>query len=149
MKEIIEDRDTIESIIRRAPVCRIALSDEGQPYVVPVCFGYEHGTLYFHSAPSGRKLDILGKNNAVCFELDLDHETVRAEDACNWSIKYRSVVGFGRAFVVKEPEEKKKALDVIVAHYGGDPAAYPEPTLKKTAVVRVEIHSMTGKVSGY
>jgi len=149
MKEIISDRDTIESIIRRASVCRIALSDGGQPYVVPVCFGYADNTLYFHSAPRGRKLDVLRENNAVCFEFDVDHEIVRSEDACKWSMKYRSVVGFGRALLVEDLEEKRRALDVIMSHYGGNPYAYPEATLRKTAIVRVEIHSMTGKTSGY
>ena len=49
MREITNDVDTIESIIRNASVCRIALSDDGQPYVVPVCYGYADSTLYFHS----------------------------------------------------------------------------------------------------
>ena len=149
MRRITSDVDAIESVIRSASVCRIALSDDGQPYVVPVCFGYADNTLYFHSAPRGRKLDILGKNNAVCCEFDVDQEIVRAEDACAWSVRYRSVVAFGRASIVKDLEEKGKALDVIVAHYGGRPCAYPEATLLRTTVVKVEIQSMTGKISGY
>jgi len=149
VKKITEDKNTIESIIRQASVCRIALSDDAQPYVVPVCFGYEDNTLYFHSSNKGRKLDILRKNNAVCFEIDLDHEIVRSEDACEWSIKYRSVIGFGRAFLVEDFEDKRRALDVIVAHYGGRLHEYPEATLRNTAVVKVEIQSMRGKISGY
>lgn len=149
MKKITEDKNTIESIIRQASVCRIALSDDAQPYVVPVCFGYEDNTLYFHSSRKGRKLDILRKNNAVCFEFDIDHEIVRSGGACEWSIKYRSVIGFGRAFFVEDLEEKKRALDIIVGQYSGRPCEYPEATLRNTAVVKVEIQSMTGKVSGY
>ena len=147
MRKITTDVDTIESIIRSASVCRIALSDDGQPYVVPVCFGYVDNTLYFHSAPSGRKLDILGKNNAVCCEFDVDQEIVPAEDACAWSVRYRSVVAFGRAFIVEDLDEQRKALDVIVAHYGGQPRVYPEATLQRTAVVKVEIQSMTAKIA--
>jgi nitroimidazol reductase NimA-like FMN-containing flavoprotein (pyridoxamine 5'-phosphate oxidase superfamily) len=149
MRKITSDVDTIESIIRSASVCRIALSDDGQPYVLPVCFGYADNTLYFHSAPRGRKLDILRKNNAVCCAFDVDQEIVQAEDACAWSVRYRSVVAFGRAFVVEDLEEQRQALDVILAHYGGQPCPYPEPTLRRTAVVKVEIQSMTAKISGY
>jgi nitroimidazol reductase NimA-like FMN-containing flavoprotein (pyridoxamine 5'-phosphate oxidase superfamily) len=149
MRKTTSDMDTIESIIRSAPACRIALSDDGQPYVLPVCFGYADNTLYFHSVPTGRKLDILGKNNAVCCEFDVDQEIVQAEDACAWSVRYRSVVAFGRAFIVEDLEEKRQALDVILAHYGGRPRAYPEATLLRTAVVKVEIQSMTAKISGY
>ena len=149
MKKIIRDRDTIESIIRRASVCIIALSDDDQPYVVPVCFGYEDDALYVHSAPRGRKLDILRKNNAVCFELDVDREIVRSGDACKWSVKYRSVIGFGKAFFAQDLAEKTKALDLIVTHYGGRPTEYSEAMLRKTTIVKVEIQSMTAKVSGY
>jgi nitroimidazol reductase NimA-like FMN-containing flavoprotein (pyridoxamine 5'-phosphate oxidase superfamily) len=47
----ITDRAGIDGILRDARVCRIGLPDEGRPYVVPVCFGYRDGALYFHSAP--------------------------------------------------------------------------------------------------
>jgi len=149
MREIIKDRDTIEGIIRSAQVCRIGLVDEGQPYVVPVCFGYADGVLYFHSAPRGRKVEALRKNDAVCCEFDVDVEIVRNGDACKWSVRYRSVIGFGRASIVAEPEEKRRALDTIVAQYGGKPQAYPEDTLQRTAVIKVQIDRMTGKTSGY
>lgn len=149
MRTTTTDRAIIESVIRRATVCRIAMVDRDCPYVVPVCFGYREDTLFFHSAPRGRKLDILSKNGAVCFEFDLDHEIVPAENGCGWNLRYRSVVGFGRASLVEDPEEKCSALDLIVAHYGGQPAAYPESTLERTAVVKVEIQRMTAKLSGY
>jgi nitroimidazol reductase NimA-like FMN-containing flavoprotein (pyridoxamine 5'-phosphate oxidase superfamily) len=149
MRDVTTDRDVAESIIRRATVCRIAMSDEGRPYVVPVCFGYAGGVLYFHSSHAGKKIDILRKNNAVCVEFDVDQEIVKAESACKWGIKYRSVIGFGEAFFVEDIEEKGRALDIIMTHYGGKPQDYPEATLKKTAVVRVEMRSATVKVRGY
>ena len=147
-REIIGDRDTIEGIIRSAQVCRIGLCDDGQPYVVPVCFGYADGVLYFHSAPRGRKVEALRKNDAVCCEFDVDVEIVRDGDACDWSVRYRSAIGFGKASIVEEPEEKRRALDTIVAQYGGKPQAYPDDTLRRTAVVKIEIESFTGKTSG-
>jgi len=55
----ITDRSQIEAIIARSQVCRLALSDGGQPYIVPLCFGYRRSRLYFHSAAAGRKIDIL------------------------------------------------------------------------------------------
>ena len=153
VRKIIEDRGTIEAIVRKAPVCRIALCDDGQPYVVPVCFGYRFGddgdVLYFHSSRKGRKLDVLRKNHAVCFEVDVDHEFVRSPNACEWSIKYRSVIGFGRASLVEDLEEKRRALDAIMAHYSNQAYEYPEATLSRTTVVKVEIERMTAKVAGY
>jgi nitroimidazol reductase NimA-like FMN-containing flavoprotein (pyridoxamine 5'-phosphate oxidase superfamily) len=150
MKEITQDRNVIESIVRQALVCRIAMTDGDQPYIVPVCFGYADNALYFHSSAKGRKVDILKRNGAVCFEFDVDQALVSTKIPCRSSIKYRSVIGFGKAFFVQGPAEKKKALDIIMAQYGGQPPyAYPAATLEKTAIVKIEVESMTAKVAGY
>jgi nitroimidazol reductase NimA-like FMN-containing flavoprotein (pyridoxamine 5'-phosphate oxidase superfamily) len=148
VKEKTTDRETIDAIIGRASVCRIGLCDEGLPYIVPVCFGYAGDTLYLHSALRGRKLDILGRNSAACFEFDVDVETVPAKSACGWSMRYRSVVGFGDASLVEDLEEKRKALDIIVAQYGGQPGEYSASMLEKTAVVKITIQRMTAKTTG-
>ena len=59
------------------------------------------------------------------------------------------MIGFGRVFFVEDAEEKRKALNIIMAHYGGESCDYPEATLEKTAVVKVEFESLTAKVSEY
>jgi nitroimidazol reductase NimA-like FMN-containing flavoprotein (pyridoxamine 5'-phosphate oxidase superfamily) len=87
MRDITTDKRVIESIIRQATVCRIAMSDKDQPYVVPVSFGYEDGTLYFHSSATGKKVGILRKNNAVCVEFDADEEITKAKSVCNWGLR--------------------------------------------------------------
>ena len=66
----ITSRAVIDEILGRAVVCRLALNDEGSPHIVPVNFGYAGNTLYFHSAPSGRKIDlILGEPRATFEEI--------------------------------------------------------------------------------
>jgi nitroimidazol reductase NimA-like FMN-containing flavoprotein (pyridoxamine 5'-phosphate oxidase superfamily) len=139
----------METILRRATVCRIAMCDGDSPYVVAVNFGYADNRLYFHSATEGRKLDILARNNRVCFEADVDVELVPAEKPCGWTARYRSVVGFGRAFVVDDAEEKARALNLIVTQCGGKPGAYSAKALDEVAVVRVAVETMTGKQAGY
>jgi len=69
-KEVPGAKD-IEDIIRKATICRLALCEGDRPYIVPLCFGYEDGKLYFHSASRGRKLKILENNRNVCFEMDI------------------------------------------------------------------------------
>jgi len=146
----IKDKRLIESIIKKATVCRIALSENNVPYIVPLSFGYQDNCLYFHSAPEGRKIDIIKQNNNVCFELDIDCELVKkSQDPCSWSMKYYSVIGFGKAFFVDELEEKRKALNIIVGHYSSDLYEYPVNEVNKVAIIKVEIESMTGKRSGY
>jgi hypothetical protein len=145
----ITDRAAIEAILRRATVCRIGLVGKDGPYVVPMSFGYDAGRLYLHSAREGRKIDLLREDPRVCFEVDLDVDVVRKENPCQWSLRYRSVVGFGRAVLVEDPEEKRRGLEVILRHHGGDPSALHERSLDGVSLIRIEIREMMGKQSGY
>lgn len=145
----ITDIAAIEGIIRKAQVCRLALSEHGRPYIVPLCFGYKDNTLYFHSAREGKKLDIIRKNNNICFEIDTDLELVRGKKACNCSMKYRSVIGFGRAEFIEDIEPKCRALDIIMQNYFEGLFRYPEESIQNTVIIKVEIESMTGKKLGY
>ena len=52
----ITDIKSIEEIINKAKVCRLALSLDDTPYVVPVCFGYNGETIYIHSAKEGQNI---------------------------------------------------------------------------------------------
>lgn len=144
----ISDRSEIDAVIRKSTVCRLAMIDGDRPYVVPLCFGYHGDVLYFHGASSGKKIELLQANPNVCFEFDWVVEIIEAEDACKWSIKYQSVVGFGRAFLLESPEEKIEGLNIIMSQYSGKTFQFPEDRLKATTVFKVEIAGMTGKQSG-
>ena len=57
----ITDIKSIEKIMFKAKVCRLALTQDNTPYIVPVCFGYNSKVIYFHSAKEGKKIDIIRK----------------------------------------------------------------------------------------
>jgi nitroimidazol reductase NimA-like FMN-containing flavoprotein (pyridoxamine 5'-phosphate oxidase superfamily) len=147
-KEITE-RHLLEDVLRRGEVCRLALFDEEYPYIVPLNFGYENGKLFLHGATSGKKLDLIRRNPRVSFEVETDLEILTAEDPCNWSMRYRSVVGRGTAVILETPEEKRHGLNVVIAHYGKESFPFPDAALQTVAVVRVDIADMTGKESGF
>lgn len=142
------DKDEIEAVIRKAVVCRLGLAGDEGPYVVPICFGYEDGVLYFHCGPKGKKVEMLRKDDRVCVEFDVDVELAPLDDPCRWSFKYRSVIGFGRASFVDDHEEKLEALKAIVRQYGSDNFDFSEKSIRRTTIVRVDIESMTGRQSG-
>ncbi len=144
----INDIAVIEGILSRATVCRLGLCDGGRPYIVPLCFGYKDNTLYFHCSPEGKKLDILRKNNNVCFEVDIDSRVIKADQACDWGMKYKSVIGFGKAMFIEDIESKRKALDVIMQQFSEKSFEYIDEAIKNTIVIKVEIETMTGKQSG-
>jgi nitroimidazol reductase NimA-like FMN-containing flavoprotein (pyridoxamine 5'-phosphate oxidase superfamily) len=141
----IRDKAEIERIIQKALVCRVGLSDGDSPYMVPVCFGFKDDTLYFHSAQEGKKIEILRKNNKVCFEMDIDTTLIEGKKGCDWGIQYSSVIGFGTASFVEDIEEKKKALHVLLEHYSDKSYEFPEPCLGQVAVIKIRVESMTGK----
>ncbi|MGD8536508.1 MAG: pyridoxamine 5'-phosphate oxidase family protein, partial [Candidatus Aminicenantes bacterium] len=141
----IKDKAGIERIIKKALVCRVALSDGDSPYVFPVCFGFKDGCLYFHSAQEGRKIDILRRNNKVCFEMDIDTEMIEGEIGCEWGIRYSSVIGFGTASFVEDVEEMKEALSVLLEHYSDKKYEFSEKSLKQVMVIKIQVESLTGK----
>jgi len=149
-KEIVDEKVMI-SIIEKAIVCRVAMCWQDEPYVIPMNFGYRNNYIYLHSAGEGRKLDILRNNDKVCIEFDVDVELVQSREACKTSMKYKSVLIFGTAVILKDIAEKKKALDIIMHHYyyRTSPSVfhYPKDALEKVIIVKVKVENMTGKES--
>jgi len=141
----ITDIDEIEGIIKKALICRLGLVDNDEPYVIPVCLGYERGALYFHGSLKGRKVELIKKNNKICFEMDIDAELEKSEDPCKWAMKGKSVVGVGRASILEDDGEKSHALRLIMGHYSKGDFSFPKPALDSVSVVRVDISSITGK----
>jgi hypothetical protein len=145
----ISDRTEIDSIIRSANLMRIALVDGDVPFLIPVFYAYEGSALYFHSAQAGTKMEILKRNNNVCFEISIDNGFIESEEACDFEAKHRTVIGVGKAQFVEDVLEKIKALDLIVAHFSDKKFEYPEANLKRTAVIRIDIESIKGKKHGF
>lgn len=144
----ITDRSVIDNMLKEAKVCRIALSDGNMPYILPMNFGYRDGCIYLHSAKEGKKIDILTRNNNICFEVDLFHGVRAKEAVCNWGAIYESVVGFGKAYIIEDPREKKAGLNAIVEKFSDKPAFdYSEKSLEEVAVIKIVINEMTGKKS--
>lgn len=146
----IKDENMVKSILKDALVCRIALCDDKCPYIIPMNFGFKDGYLYLHSGPLGKKMEIIKKNNQVCFEVDIETQLVTAEHPCDWGMNYLSVVGFGKALIVDDIKEKKKALNIIMDKYSNEPSfEYSETAIENVVIIKVKITELTGKKSGY
>jgi len=76
---------------------------------------------------------------------------IKSATPCNWSAKYRSVIGFGKAFFVEDFEEKRRALNLIVQKYSDTSHEYEfsEGVLDTVTLIRINIENITGKKSGY
>ena len=145
----IKENSDIESIILRCDVCRIAFADNNIPYIVTMNFGYVpegNGILYFHCANEGRKLDMIRKNNHVCFQMDTDHKLYGGEKGCDWGMNFSSIVGYGNISIITEDESKTEGLNAIMLHYGATgEITYNENVMRRTTILRLDITRMTGK----
>lgn len=143
----IMDIDEIESIIKGSAICRLALSENGSPYIIPVCLGYSNKIIYFHSANAGKKIDLIKRNNNVCFEFDIYGGMVTNGNPCDWDVRYSSVIGYGKAFFLEDTQEKINGLNIILKHYSDDTFVFPENHIKNVKVIKIEIEKITGKRS--
>ncbi len=143
----INDREEIDRIISDCQVCRLGLSDGLEPYIVPLCFGYDGKALYFHGAPEGRKMDLLRKNGRVSFEFDVVRKIARDETACRWSMAYESVMGTGSVVFLESPADKREALAVLMAQYSDEAYSFPDPSVEAICVFKVHIDTICGKQS--
>jgi nitroimidazol reductase NimA-like FMN-containing flavoprotein (pyridoxamine 5'-phosphate oxidase superfamily) len=141
-----------EAVIRRCPSCCVSMVDpEGKPYVIPMNFGYADDHVYFHGSAKGKKIDVLKNQSDVCISFTTDHELryVTEEVACSWSMRYRSVLVYGKAVFVVDPEEKINILNIFMAHYTDKKFEYNDPAIREVIVFKVKVDKMEGRVYGY
>ncbi len=142
----------IEKIIRKCRFCSLAMVDlEGKPYVLHMNFGFKDKVLYLHAAPEGKKIDILNKNPQVCVAFSTDHllRWQNIEVACSYSMKYRSVLLYGKVEFVEDLKEKEDALNIIMHQYTQEDYRYSEPAIRNVCVFKVKAEKLEGRAFGY
>ena len=168
---IIEDQQRVEEIISRCDICFVGITDqEGNPYVIPMNFGYQEGVIYLHSGPTGSSIDMLERNNNVCITFSTDHELVfqHPKVACSYRMKAKSVicrgkVGFigmlkyqlmvcaesvicrGKVGFIEDMDSKREALNIIMKHYSSREFVYSDPAVRNVKIWEVPISSVTAK----
>ncbi|MFV0467826.1 MAG: pyridoxamine 5'-phosphate oxidase family protein [Dysgonomonas sp.] len=147
----IEEKSKIEAIIKSCHTCSVGMIDtQGQPYVVPMNFGYEDGVVYLHSAPEGESIRSLEMNPNVCItfcgETNLAYQD--KEVACSYRMKGLSAMCRGKVLFIEDIDEKIKALNILMKNYTDKPFQYSDPAVRNVKIWRVDVESMTGKEFG-
>jgi len=148
----ITDQKEIDEIINKCQVCYVSMVDENNhPYVLPFNFGYSDGIIYLHSSQKGLKIDILKKNPAVCIAFSTDHQLRYQSEqvACSYSMKYRSVLAFGKVEFITDMEQKIQFLNNVMTHYTDRDFTYNEPALREVCTYLVKVEKFTAKLYGY
>lgn len=144
----VTDPAELDEILRSATVMRLGLCVDDVPYVVPLNFGYEPGRIYFHSAREGRKLDMIARNEKVCFEAEGGYDLISADKPCDYWTRFRSVIGWGRARIVTDPDERLHGFKVLMRHVAGRECTdqdFPAKHADLAHIVAIDIERMTGK----
>jgi hypothetical protein len=148
-KRILEDEGTILSILEKTPVGVLATCAGEEPWAVPMNFVYDAGSrrVYLHSGLKGRKLENIRANPRVSFLVYVPGKLAAAEKACEFGQRYQSVILSGRARIVDENEEKRRALEQLVAKYAGGRKVEPpaDEDLARVAVIAIEVERVSGK----
>ncbi len=157
----VTDPAILEEILSSSPSCRIGFAAGTTPYIVNLCYGYEWRTgyrqkgvddgarvlnMYFITRTKGRTIDFLRKNNLVCFELDVVHgHDDSSTTACEWGMKYRSIVGLGLLEDVEDEAERRKAIELFFGHYGEEPRQACDDEAEPKRILRLEVTEYTAR----
>lgn len=145
----IETREEMQHVLDTCKVVHIGMHDEDDIYILPMNFGYtyEEGKLvmYVHAALEGKKLELISNNPKVGFEMDCDHELVEGRIACQYGFRYASLVGKGIAEIIEDPQEKIKALTVLMKCQTGKEFQFNERLVSIVSVVKITVESVSGK----
>jgi len=144
------DRETIDAILDEALICHLAWVQEGEPRVIPTIHARSGDTLYVHGSNASRTLRGTKGGEPVAVEVTLIDGLVLARSAFHHSMNYRSVVVYGRAREVTDPDEKfaaQRALVDHVAHGRADDARMPnQRELDQTTLLAIPIEEASAKI---
>jgi nitroimidazol reductase NimA-like FMN-containing flavoprotein (pyridoxamine 5'-phosphate oxidase superfamily) len=148
-KKEIKDRVVIIELLSESPVGRLStIGKDGYPVIKPLNFVYCEGSIYFHSAKEGEKIEDIVSDSRVCFEIDRPIAYVKSTGIpCKADYLYRSVIIKGRANIVDDRHERLTALRKLMEKYQpeGGYGDFSEEKVVLAAIVRIDIEVVTGK----
>lgn len=144
------DHETVHRLLDAGALCHVAYVVDGQPYCTPTLFWREGTRLYWHGSSASRMLRNLSNGQPACLTVTHLDGLVLARCGFTHSADYRSVMAFGQARLVTSPEEKRRALVMMVDRFfPGRTAglrASTDQEVKATAVVTMEIERASAEV---
>lgn len=150
-KTLDNPRDILD-IIQNCDVCYVSMVDQdNKPYVIPMNFGFVDNTILLHSSKQGKKIEILKNQPEVCIVFSTDHQLRwQNEDvACSWSMKYRSVLAYGKVEFIDTIAEKESIFRQFMKNYSPKEFKFSKPSLEEVQVMKVPIDKIEGRAYGF
>ena len=145
-RQQLTEAECIEILMKNTSGVLAVIGDNGYPYAVPLSYVYDSGSLYFHCAKSGHKLDAIKNCDKVSFCV-IDQDLVVPE---KYTTYFRSVIIFGRASVVDQEDEIRSAIEKLAVKYHPNDSKENrnytiEKEYKAMCMVKIQIEHITGK----
>jgi nitroimidazol reductase NimA-like FMN-containing flavoprotein (pyridoxamine 5'-phosphate oxidase superfamily) len=146
----MSDISELARVLTSTRFVTLSMCRDNEPYAVVLNHGYDpqQSCLYFHCAPSGKKVDFIDSNRRVwgiAFE-DLGYRVGHC-DHCFFSVMFGGEVEW-----VTNLEAKRHALEIMIRQQEPDPesviAQQLDPgRIESVTIGCVRITEMTGKLS--
>jgi nitroimidazol reductase NimA-like FMN-containing flavoprotein (pyridoxamine 5'-phosphate oxidase superfamily) len=141
----------IDAVLDEALVCHVGFDDaSGHPVVIPMLHARDGDDLLLHGSPASRLVRRLSAGVPVSVAVTILDGLVLARSVFHHSVDYRSVVLFGTARVIGDPDTKLAALraftERLVPGRWDDARRPTDAELRATAVLALPIGTASAKV---
>lgn len=148
----VYDAETIHAILDEALICHLAYTgDDGDPRAIPTIHARIDDTLYLHGSRASQTLRALRNGIKVAVAVTLIDEIRFARSMFEHSMNYRSVILYGEAREVTDPDELRRVFTAITDHVApgraGDARPPDDDELKQTMFLRIPLDEASAKVS--
>jgi uncharacterized protein len=146
----VYDRAAVAAILDEALYCHVATVEDGRPRAIPTIHVRIDDTVYIHGSTGSRTLRGVRGGQEVCLVVTLVDELVFARSAAHHSMNYRSVVVYGTAQEVTDPDEKWRAQAALVDHVCAGRATQArmpnDKELRETMILAIPLREASAKV---
>lgn len=143
-KQMLPDEEIVQILLSQTNGVLSLIDSEGEPYGVPLSFAYDgNGSIYFHSALAGRKIDSIAANRQGSFCV-VQQDLIVPEEFTSY---FRSVIVKGEIEVVHDRDELLRGLNLLCEKYSAGINSDEEISrcIDRVCVFKLSISSMSGK----
>lgn len=149
-KNATYDRETVHSILDEAYLCHVGAQMQDKPMVQPTCIWREGERVFIHGSSKNALFKSLEDAQEACITVTFLDGLVLARSAFHHSVNYRSVMIFGRAQSINDPQEKDRLLGLMMQKFTPDRVDDIRPPtpqeLKATTVLAFDLKEVSAKI---
>lgn len=144
------NEDSLYEVLDSGFLCHVAFQHEGQTMIIPTSYGRDGNTLLLHGSTKNFMLNQIANGHTICISVTHLDGIVLARTMIDTSANYRSAILYGKAEIVLDDEERRKAMHIVSDHIikgrWAEVDMGPEKIFKATLVLRFTIENASVKI---